>query len=161
MSKIDEFLLKFNESIRTLDKKITPNVVLFVAMFNGLLIGLATTGYLGDNSIAMKSITFALIIWQFVLICFFSAVHVNLTAEYLNKFILSAGIGFSVQWQGFGMYVASFEPDLVKNIQPIIENNFGIVFGGYIFLLLIKYCFSGNESAGGKTELKYTTEEGA
>ncbi len=150
--KTDEVFLKVNDQLRNLSDKITPNIILFVALFNGFVLGFTTTGYLGESSVTIQSLNFFLIIWQFVIICFFSAKYVDLTTAFLHKFTMCGVIGFAVQWQIFGMYVISYEPELSRNIQPIIDNSFGKFMFFYFCFLGMKYCFSGNQHTSDLTK---------
>ncbi len=157
--KTDETLLKINEVLRALTDKITPNVVLFIALLNGFIVGFATTGYLGAASISVKSLTFGLIVWQFIVICIFSAKYITLTLDYLNKFFLTAVIGFGGHWQVFGMYAKEFDPVLLKDIEPIVENGFGVFMFSYFFMMGLKYCFSGNYGAAQSVKKQYSLKE--
>jgi hypothetical protein len=145
MSKVDEVLTNINIFLSTTTDRITPNVILFVTAFNGFILGFLTTGYLGLNSMGIFSFPFWLFIEQFVVICFFSSRYVDLTTEYLTKFFLAGVIGYYVQWQSFGVYVAEYEPEMLKHIQPVLEGG----SGNFIFILFlimgVKHCFSGNE----------------
>lgn len=130
--------------LSTSTDRITPNIVLLVTLINGFILGFLTTGYLGESSMGIFSFQFWLFVEQFVVICFFSARYVNLTTEFLNKFFLSALIGFSVQWQSFGLWVAKYEPENTL-IEPLVDPGFATFILGYAGFLLGKYCFSGNE----------------
>jgi hypothetical protein len=157
-NKTDEVFLKINDLLRNLSDKITPNIILFVALTNGVILGFITTGYLGASSIPIKSFTFILFIWQFVIICFFSAKYVNLTTAYLHKFAMCGVIGYAFQWQTFGMYAASYDAELLKSITPLQENGFSTALFFYFCFLGVKYCFSGNNQTTGNTK-KYELEK--
>ena len=133
---LDESLLKVNDTLRSLNDKITPSIILAVALSNGFISAFITTGYLGSSSISAESFTFGLFIWQFIVTCFLSAKYVNLTTEYLHKFVLCGVIGYAVQWQCFGMYV--------EKVEPVMGNGFGAAMFFYFCALGLKYCFSGN-----------------
>ncbi len=156
--KTDELLLKVNEVLRGLTDRITPNVILSIALLNGFVVGFATTGYLGEASISIKSLNFALIVWQFVVICVFSAKYITLTIIYLNKFFLMAVVGFGGQWQIFGMYAEEYDSVMLLNIQPIFQNGFGTFIFAYFCLMAIKHGFSGNQKAQNTTK-QYQLEE--
>lgn len=142
--KTDELFLKINDGLRNLSDKITPNIILFVALLNGFILGFITTGFLGASSISIQSFTFVLFIWQFVIICFFSAKYVSMTTAYLHKFAMCGVVGFSFQWQVFGMYASKYDAELFKNIQPLMDNGFSSILFFYFCFLGVKYCFSGN-----------------
>lgn len=135
-NKTDDVLANINDFLRRATDRITPNVVLLVAIFNGGLIGLTTTGFMGESSLSVKSLSFFLIIWQFGLVCFFSARYVDLTVDYLNKFGLCGFVGFFWQWQLFGMMSD------VKTITPPAEHPVVVAFLAYAtFFFLLGYCF--------------------
>ena len=144
MNKTDEALAGINIFLSTTVDRITPNTVLMVTMVNGFILGFLTTGYLGENSMGIFSFQFWLFVEQFVVICFFSAKYVNLTVEFLNKFFLSAVIGFSLQWQLFGLWIEKYEPKN-GNMEPLVDAGFATFVLGYAGFMLAKYCFSGNE----------------
>ena len=144
MSKLDEGLAGFNIFLSTTTDRITPNTILLVTMVNGFILGFLTTGYLGEKSMGIFSFPFWLFVEQFVVICFFSARYVNLSTEYLNKFFLSAVIGFALQWQLFGLWVQNYEPKN-DNIAPMFEGGFQTFIMGYLGLLGLIYCFKDNE----------------
>ena len=154
----DDLLLKINEYLRGITDKITPNVVLSIAMINGFVVGFATTGYLGVASISIQSLNFALIVWQFVVICVFSAKYITLTLGYLNKFLMAAVMGFGGQWQVFGMYAEKYDAEMFKNIQPIFDNGFGTFIFAYFCVIVAKHSFSGNESVHSTTK-QYQLED--
>lgn len=145
MNKTDEVLTGINIFLSSTTDRITPNVILFVTAVNGFILGFLTTGYLGNNSMGIFSFPFWLFIEQFVVICFFSSRYVDLTTEYLTKFFLAGVIGYYIQWQSFGVYVAKYEPRMMIHIQPVLEGG----SGNFIFILFLvmglKHCFSGNE----------------
>ena len=139
--KADDALATVNDFLKGVTDKITPNFVLLIALVNGVLIGLVTTGYLGASSVPVKSFTFALIIWQFVAICFLTARYVELNLNYLNKFVLSGLIGYYWQWQIFAMLYPT------ETFMPPFGNN-GFGFIGYISVLIFfGYCLNGNKKA--------------
>ena len=142
--KADEAFLKANDALSSLSDKITPDIILSVALLNGFILAFITTGYLGASSISIQSFTFVLFIWQFVIICFFSSKYVNLTTAYLHKFGMCGVLGYAIQWQLFGMYAVSYDTELAKNIQPIIEKEFGIFMFFYFCFIGLKYCFANN-----------------
>ena len=142
--KTDELFLKVNVQLKNLNEKITPNIILSVALLNGFILGFITTGFLGQSSISIQSFTFVLFIWQFIVICFFSAKYVELTTAYLHKFAMCGVIGYAFQWQTFGMYADGYDKELLKSIEPIIDNGFGTFMFFYFCFLGLKYCFSDN-----------------
>lgn len=158
--KTDELLLRANEFLNSTTAKITPNVVLLIALLNGFIIGFTTTGYLGGASIEVKSLNFGLIVWQFIIICIFSARYVTLTVSYLNKFAFTGVSGFFIQWQTFGMYAQEFDALMLKDIQPIISNGFGVFVMSWALLMILKYCFSGNEQTNVSNQKVFKIEEG-
>ena len=145
MGKADEILSTINIFLSTTTDRITPNIILLVTMANGFGFGFLTTGYLGKDSMGVFTFLFWFFVWQFVLTCFLTSRHVNLTTEYLTKFFLAAVIGYYVQWQVFGIYVAKHEPEMVKFIEPAFDGG----SGNFIFILFlimgVSHCFSGNE----------------
>lgn len=145
INKTDEALEGLNNFLKTITNRITPNVVLVIAIVNGFLIGLATTGYMEDKSLSIFSLSFFLIIWQLFIICIFSSRYIDLTTNYLNKFFLSGCIGYIWQWQFFGMWANEFRPE-IKTISPPIENvAVGIMMGYFSLMFLFGYCFKGNK----------------
>lgn len=144
MSKANEVLSSVNIFLSTATDRITPNIILGVTMMNGFILGFLTTGYLGVDSMGIFSFPFWLFVEQFVVICFFSSRYVDLTTEYLNKFFLIAVIGFSVQWQLFGLYVQYYEPE-IKTLEPLVDAGFATFVLGYAGAMLTKYCFANNE----------------
>lgn len=144
MNKLDESLVSINNFLTALTERINPNTILGVAMVNGFILGLVTTGYLGANSVSTTSWNFGLIIWQFAVICVFSSKYIKLSTEYLVKFFLAVVIGYHVQWQIFGIYVENNEPEKLKFIEPFMSNNNGNFIFVLFFLMGVKYCFSGN-----------------
>ncbi len=143
VGKADEILSTINVFLSTTTDRITPNTILFVTMINGFILGYLTTGYLGDKSMGMFTLPFGLFVEQFVVICLFSARYVNLTTEYLNKFFLSATIGFGLQWQVFGLYAVGTD---IKTIEPLVDSGFATFVFIYFGLMMTKYCFTGNET---------------
>ncbi len=139
IEKADNALSSINDFLKSTTDRIGPNTVLFIALLNGALIGLVTTGYLGSSSIPVKSFTFVLIIWQFTAICLLTARYVDLTIKYLNKFMLSGLVGFFWQWQVF----AGFYP--TETFLTPFEG------GGSIFMWVITvqvflgHCLTGNQ----------------
>lgn len=153
--KTDELFLKINDQLKNLNDRITPDVILSVALLNGFILGFITTGYLGNSTISVQSFTFVLFVWQFAIICFFSAPYVSMTTEYMHKFGMSGVIGYAFQWQTFGMYVVKYEPDI--KMEPIVDNGFGVFLFFYTCFLVVKYCFSGNVQTKSTTK-KYELE---
>jgi len=150
IEKTDDALQGINDFLRTLTDRITPNVVLMVSAVNGFLVGLATTGYLGEKSLAVWSLSFFLIIWQLLVICIFSSRYIELTTSYFNKFIVSGAIGYIWQWQFFGMWVNEFHPE-ITTISPPMENTvIGLMFGYFTIMILYGYCFKNNKKNTGK-----------
>lgn len=143
VNKADEFLSTINIFLSSTTDRITPNIILFVTMVNGFILGFLTTGYLGAQSMGVFTLTFWLFVEQFVVICFFSSKYVNLTTGYLNKFFLSAVIGFGLQWQAFGLYAVGTD---IKTIEPLVDHGFATFMFGYFGLMMTKYCFTGNET---------------
>ena len=142
VNKADEVLSTINIFLSTTTDRITPNIILFVTMINGFILGYLTTGYLGKESMGVFTFPFYLFVEQFVVICFFSSRYVNLTTGYLNKFFLSAVIGFGLQWQAFGVYAQGTE---IKTIEPLVDSGFATFMFIYFGAMMTKYCFSGNE----------------
>jgi len=150
IEKTDDALQGVNDFLRTLTDKITPNVVLAVALINGFIIGLVTTGYMGEKSLEVLSLTFFLILWQLLLLCVFSSRYIELTTSYLNKFIVSIAIGYIWQWQFFGMWAVWYNPE-ITTIKPPIDNTVaGVMFGYATVMLLLGYCFRNNRKNIGK-----------
>ncbi len=145
IEKTDDALQGINDFLKTLTNRITPNVVLAVVILNGFIIGLVTTGYLGNKSLAVQSLSFLLIIWQLIIICIFSSRYIELTTSYLNKFVVSGAIGYIWQWQFFGMWANSFNPE-ITTINPPMENTVvGFMFGYATIMILFGYCFKNNK----------------
>jgi len=146
MNKADEFLVWINVFLSSTADRITPNIILLVTMANGFGFGFLTTGYLGSDSMGVFSFLFWFFIWQFVLTCFLTSRHINLDTGYLVKFFLVAVIGYYLQWQIFGYYVVSYEPSMMRYIQPAFDSH----SGNFIFILFvimgINHCFSGNKT---------------
>lgn len=145
IDKTDNALNSVNDFLKTVTDRITPNVVLLISIVNGFLIGLATTGYLGDKSLAVWSLSFFLIIWQLLVICVFSSRYIELTTSYLNKFIVSGAIGYIWQWQFFGMYAIWDNPDITTIVPPMENKAIGFMFGYFTLMILAGYCFKGNK----------------
>ena len=145
MSKTNEVLSSVNIFLSTTTDRITPNIILLVTMANGFGFGFLTTGYLGTDSMGVFSFLFWFFIWQFVLTCFLTSRHVNLTTEYLTKFFLVAVMGYYAQWQIFGYYVAKYEPKMVKFIEPVFEGGSGNFIFILFFIMGFKHCFNNNE----------------
>ena len=78
IEKTDDALQGINDFLKTLTNRITPNVVLAVVILNGFIIGLVTTGYLGNKSLAVQSLSFLLIIWQLIIICILCLVQLHI-----------------------------------------------------------------------------------
>lgn len=137
INKTDDALQGVNDFLRTMTDRITPNIILIVALFNGFLIGLVTTGYLGGSSVPVKSGTFGLIIWQFVIVCFLTARYVDYTTNYLSKFLICGATGYYWQWQIFAMLWAteSFQP-------PFGDSGFGYIL--ITSVVILSQCFKGN-----------------
>jgi len=136
--KADDAIQGVNDFLRSATDNITPNTILIVALFNGFLIGLVTTGYLGDSSVPVKSGTFGLIIWQFVIVCFLTARYVDYTTNYLAKFFICGATGYYWQWQAFAMLWPN------KEFAP----PFGDSGFGYILItsaVILSQCFKGNK----------------
>ncbi|MBT4269145.1 MAG: hypothetical protein HOD85_33480 [Deltaproteobacteria bacterium] len=137
---IDEKLADFNEKLKEWASKINANAAIFIIALNGFLIALATTGYLGADSVAIESLAGGLYIWQFAMMVLILTALVRPNTELLIKFTVAGIIGFSVQWQIFAM---NWPAD---GFQPIVENSFAI------FLFFVgcaggaKYCLTGNRN---------------
>ena len=144
--KADDGLNTINEFLKSATDKIGPNFVLFVALLNGALIGLVTTGFLGESSISVRSATFFLIIWQFILTCILTARYVDYTINYLGKFLISAMTGYYWQWQFFAMFwpTESFKP-------PFGDSGFGYIL--VLSIVILSQIFKGNVR---NTKFKYT-----
>jgi len=142
--KADDALQGVNDFLRTITDRITPNIVLMTALINGVAGGVLTTGYLGEKSIEVASLSFVLFIWQFIAICILSSRHVDLTTTYLNKFIISGAVGYIWQWQFFGMY-ALWDHPKTATIVPLMDHNLIVIAFGYGTVMLMLYCFSGNQ----------------
>ena len=149
IEKTDDALQGVNDFLRSITDRITPNVVLTVAIVNGFLIGLATTGYMGEQSLSVWSLSFFLILWQLAVICIFSSRYIDLTTNYLNKFVVCIAIGYVWQWQFFGMWADKFTD--IQTIEPPIDNGaIGVMFGYFTLMFLFGYCFRGNRRNTGK-----------
>lgn len=149
IEKTDDALQSVNDILKNITDRITPNIVLTVAIVNGFLIGLATTGYMGEQSLSVWSLSFFLILWQLLVICVFSSRYIELTTNYLNKFVVCIAVGYVWQWQFFGMWANRFNPE-IKTISPPIDNSaIGVMFGYFTLMFLFGYCFRGNRKNKG------------
>ena len=145
IEKTDDALQGVNDFLKTLTNRITPNVVLAVAILNGFIIGLVTTGYLGNKSLSVQSLSFLLIIWQLIIICIFSSRYIELTTGYLNKFFICGLFGFIWQWEIFGTIAINFYPELTT-ITPIMDHGLVVFTLAYLTLqILFGYCFKNNK----------------
>lgn len=149
IEKSDDALASVNDFLRTLTDRVTPNIVLVIAIVNGFIIGLATTGYLGEMSLSVSSLPFALIIWQLVIICVFSSRYIDLTTGYLNKFIICGVIGYVWQWQFFGMYANAFAPEITTITPPMENGVISMILGYFSIMFLFGYCLKGNKKNTG------------
>lgn len=142
IEKTDEAVRTVNDFLRTVTNGITPNIILLVALFNGFVIGLVTTGYLGESSVSVRSGTFGLIVWQFVIVCILTARYVDYTTSYLSKFFICGATGYYWQWQIFAMAwpTESFSP-------PFGDSGFGYIF--ITSVVILSQCFKGNNKNTG------------
>ncbi len=135
---IDDKLVDFNEKLKEWASRIDSNIAIIVIAINGFLIALATTGYLGADSVAIDSLAGALYLCQFVTQILILAALVRPSTELLTKFAVAGVIGFSLQWQIFAM---NWPTPLFT---PIVDNGFAafLFFAGC--LGGAKYCLTGN-----------------
>jgi hypothetical protein len=144
--KVDEILLSIGEYFRSVANKITPNWILFVTLINGFFLGLITTGFMGDKSVSVHSLTFFFFMEQFAIICFFSSSHVNFTTAYLNKFVWAGVLGYAIQWQIFGAIARKYGLESSEYITPPFDGTFAIAFFTAACIFILFWCFSKNKA---------------
>ncbi len=156
--KTDDALQGFNDLLRSIGDKVTPNTILLIVIVNSFSLGLLTTGFLGDKSIETLSLSFILFIWQFAAIFVLSSRHVELTTAYLGKFYMCGLLGFIWQWEIFGQIAQKWYPE-IKTIAPIMGHPL-VVFASVNLTLLVifGYCFRGNKKNTNKTNI-YSLEK--
>jgi hypothetical protein len=144
IEKTDDALGGINDLLRSLADRITPSTILIITIVNGFALGLLTTGFLGDKSIGVSSLSFALFIWQFLVIFVLSSRHIDLSTTFMNKFVVSGMFGFVWQWQAFGMIAKNFYPGMTS-IEPLMDHPLIVFMFGYLtIMILVGYCFKGN-----------------
>jgi hypothetical protein len=156
--KTDDALHGFNDFLRSIADKVTPNAILMIVIVNSFALGILTTGFLGDKSIETKSLEFTLFVWQFIAIFVLSSRHVDLTTSYLGKFYMCALFGYIWQWEIFGLIASKWYPE-ITTIEPIMEHPLAAFgFANATALVLFGYCFRGNERNTNKGNI-YTLDK--
>lgn len=156
--KTDDALQGFNDFLKSIGDKVTPNVILVIVIINSFLLGVLTTGFLGDKSIEAMSLSFFLFIWQFAAIFVLSSRHVDLTTNYLIKFYICGLLGFIWQWEIFGQIAKKWYPE-IKSISPIMGHPLVVFMCANLTIMVIfGFCFRGNEKHKNKGNI-YTLDK--
>lgn len=156
--KTDDALQGFNDFLRSIGDKVTPNTILMIVIINSFSLGLLTTGFLGDKSIETLSLSFILFIWQFAAIFVLSSRHVDLTTSYLIKFYICGLLGFIWQWEIFGQIAKKWYPE-IRTIEPIMGHSLIIfAFANITLMVIFGYCFKGNSKNTNKGNI-YTLDK--
>lgn len=146
MNRIDEHLTGLNLFLSSLVGKITPNIILCIALINGFAFGLVTTGYLADQTVDALSPVSLLIVWQFIITSVLSSQRIKLNTKYLTRFFIAIVLGYYTQWQVFGSYVQNYDPEKVQYIKPVVEGASGNFIFFMFFVMGASHCFSDKDS---------------
>lgn len=150
--KTDDALQSFNDLLRSIGDRVTPNTILMIVIINSFSLGVLTTGFLGDKSIETLSLSFILFIWQFAAIFVLSSRHVDLTTSYLIKFYICGLLGFIWQWEVFGQIAKKWYPEIMT-IEPIMGHSLIIfAFANITIMVIFGYCFKGNHRNSSKSD---------